>query len=332
MCIGDSDCKWLFDSRPPSDDSSDDAIIPCNPFITNSKLTLPCQVTGPTEVELDWYSASSSGNVKLMNSTKYSLVHSVTYNNNTVIVSLNVTFSNLNKTLDEGSYFCIAKVKSSGNVLSPAPTFFVMSSSPFQSIPCGGLYEASDSLCADEIQEIHNTSSSLLFPSSYILSSTTSTVNLIMSTLTTPSLTPKLTETTTNTPSHAVKQTPLIHLTPLPNSDISSSVSSTLGINKTNMAVPVDNTDITVEDTGVNPPVNTWFYLLSVVVVLTFLMIILVLILVIFCIMKRNNGNRQIVHLPSSSGMCSNLIITVVVFRLIIIISVIECQWCIALL
>ena len=306
--LAERDCLWQFESRPPSPAP----IIFCDPFHNDSRLTLPCLITGPSEVELNWY--FNNGTILLMNSTKHRLVKSVVYHdNNTVTVSLNVTLSNLEEAVDQGIYSCTAIVKETGNILSPSVHFLLSKqSNALFSGPCSSIpFESPDPfVCAGEVFP----------PSNALVSPLSSSVHLLLQSdlrpiLTTPIILPSISNTLLLTKPSTHQTSPLttgtthrsLLQTQVPNSVLTSviGVHSYASVNiQSSSSLPstIQSRDSGVGSKGVTPPINTWFYLLAAIIVLSFLMIILVLILVILCVVKRNSS-RRVVHFPSAQGI-----------------------------
>lgn len=290
------DCTWSYIARPPvASFSQFPPPVFCDPFDPRSSLTLPCQVRGPSQVDINWYFVTpGNGEELLMNSTTHTLISSIIDNGNSVTVSVNVTFNDIQESVDNGTYVCRARVSDMNKMLSPSVQFDIQHSVfefPCDSNPIRDV----DPLCA-MLEDIP--------PASSIVSSHYVPVqNMTTAYTVSPSSTPAKAMTASNhllSSHHYVSATP--SFTQTGHTPLASPAPHTGSTHPTLVPPVATTSDGDLSRTSATPPVNTWFYLLSVVVVLTFLMIILVLILVIFCIMKRG-GRRHLVHFPSPQGI-----------------------------
>ena len=286
----------------------------CNPFDPDSRLTLPCEVTGPTAVQLDWYFNSSklSLPVKLINGSKYLLQESVVQQNDLFISSLNISLIGLNASMDTGQYSCKAKSKENNFELIPQLNY-TLSGLYFGSDPCdeipiknsdGGpclqvipiVLPSTTSSTSSSIYSIFsNTPSAML--SSFFMSSSTLYSPSISSTPTFPPFTNSSGTIYTNTLSSNTDErntitsaSTLTYIT-FPRTRITntpSSVISTLSDITSSAMSSESNTNTPSNSMSSNGLQMTWLYLIFVIVILLFGVIVLSLVMIILCMLKSN--------------------------------------------
>ena len=279
----------------------------CNPFTPDSRLTLPCKVTGPTAVQLDWYFNSS---VKLLNDSRYLLQESVVQENDLFISSLAVSLVGLNESMDIGQYSCKAKSKENNFELIPHLNFTLPRTFYFP-IPCdeNPIKNSDGGPCLQVIPIIlpsttSSTSSSIYsiffdipssMLSSFFMTSSALYASSIESTPTFPPFTNSSGTIYTNTPSSNIDERntitsastltyitfPRTRITNTPSpvrSTLSDIISSTLS-SETNTNMP------SISSNGLQ---MTWLYLIFVIVILLFGVIVLSLVMIILCMLKSN--------------------------------------------
>lgn len=281
-------------------------------------------VTGPFEVELSCYFEST--NKILVNSTKHTLVNKVSHaydneNNTLVTVDLVINFSNLNESEDSGIYYCNARVKETSNLLSPVVRFNINTPSLAE------LYNDTCNKWGPRHSEFSGNCPQEIIPPQVTRSQSSSSSSSVTSTGATSSypsifisLQPPMTSYTDLSSSHismfsdsTIMADSTTYTRTLLHSSFYLPVPSSVPIQSTSGSGPVPSTsnsppanaggdDVFSANPESTPPVNTWFYLLSVVVVLAFLAIIMALILGIFCYMNRSSNSRRTTVIPSSSS------------------------------
>lgn len=320
---------WNYNRIPPlivNENLPELFFHPCNPFVNGSMFSVNFVVSGPSEVEFNCYSEST--HETLVNSTKYSLVTHLVEDqiSGGVTVSLRLIFSNLEVSVNSGIYYCNAKVKETGNFLSPIVRFNINmpSVSLYNDVQCngslpfftkqipGGCPEeeidhpvqhslpstaSSSSVSATGAMHLPNPSTSVSVEKTSLFSTTVSVEKTSLSSV-----------HISNSASSYQQQssTYSYHILSPPSQTVTSMPYYNNGSIASTSSITTDNT-LSNNTVATTPPVDTWFYLLSVVVVLAFLSIALSLVLAIFCIKKQNNDGRggsrtTVIPSPSTPG------------------------------
>lgn len=289
-------------------------ILFCNPFNPDSRLTLPCEVTGPTAVQLDWYFNSS---VKLINGSGYLLQESVVQENDLFISSLNISLIGLNKSMDTGQYSCKVKSKENNFELIPQLNFNLPDQIAFPN-PCDedSIKNSDGGPCLQVIPIVlpsttSSTSSSIYsiffdnpssMLSSFFMTSSALYASSISSTPTFPPFTNSSGTIYTNTPStntderntitsNTITSASTLTYITFPRTRITntpSPVRSTLSDIISSTLSSESNTNMPSNSMTSNGLQMAWLYLIFVIVILLFGVIVLSLVMIILCMLKSN--------------------------------------------